>query len=166
MYWSVMNECMMCVNAWCIYTVKPTWRHGTASALASLVSILLWGEDHLHRAESVLQNCVMGRCANLHIHVLLHLPFLLLHLLEEFRLNYTNEINQHKWLIIVAYFLNTFHCTNLISLRFLKCFSSPFPSFIKMLIGTHSHSTAKQWSNNSMSIDGYIYKEIILGMFV
>ena len=26
-------------------------------------------------AESVLQNCVMGRCANLHIHILLHLPF-------------------------------------------------------------------------------------------
>ena len=26
-------------------------------------------------AESVLQNCVMGRCANLHIHVLLNLPF-------------------------------------------------------------------------------------------
>ena len=75
MCWSVMNECMMCVNAWCIYTVKPTWRHGTTSALTSLISILLWGEDHLHRAESVLQNCVMGRCANLHIHVQLHLPF-------------------------------------------------------------------------------------------
>ena len=54
---------MMCVNMWCIYSVKPTWRHGTASALTSLISIWLRGEGHLCRAESVLQNCVMGRCA-------------------------------------------------------------------------------------------------------
>ena len=53
----------LCVNACCIYSVKPTWRHGTASALTSLISILPRGEGHLHRAESVLQNCVMGRCA-------------------------------------------------------------------------------------------------------
>ena len=61
------DEVTDCVNVWCIYTVKPTWRHGTASALTSLISILLQGEGCLHRAESVLQNCVMGRCANLHI---------------------------------------------------------------------------------------------------
>ena len=54
---------MMCVNACCIYSVKPTWRHSTASALTSLISIWLRGEGHLHRAESVLQTCVMGRCA-------------------------------------------------------------------------------------------------------
>ena len=53
----------LCVNMWGIYSVKPTWRHGTASALTSLISIWLRGEGHLHRAESVLQNCVMGRCA-------------------------------------------------------------------------------------------------------
>ena len=35
-----------CVNAWCIYTVKPTWKHDTASALTLLISILLWGEGH------------------------------------------------------------------------------------------------------------------------
>ena len=55
--------CMKCVNTCCIYSVKPTWRHGTASALTLLISIWLRGEGHLHRAESVLQNCVMGRCA-------------------------------------------------------------------------------------------------------
>ena len=27
------------------------------------------------KVESVCQNCVMGRGANLHIHILLHLPF-------------------------------------------------------------------------------------------
>ena len=53
----------LCVNACCIYSVKPTWRHGTASALTSLISILPRGEGHSRRAESVLQNCVMGRCA-------------------------------------------------------------------------------------------------------
>ena len=51
------------MNACCIYSVKPTWRHGTASALTSLISILPRGEGRSHRAESVLQNCVMGRCA-------------------------------------------------------------------------------------------------------
>ena len=53
----------LCVNAWGIYSVKPTWRHGTAPALTSLISIQLWGDGRLRRAESVLQNCVMGRCA-------------------------------------------------------------------------------------------------------
>ena len=53
----------LCGNACCIYSVKPTWRHGTASALTSLISILLRGEGRSRRAESVLQNCVMGRCA-------------------------------------------------------------------------------------------------------
>ena len=54
-----------CVNAWCIYSVKPTWRHGTAStSLAYVKAIYL-------KVESVCQNCVMGRCANLHIHILL-----------------------------------------------------------------------------------------------
>ena len=60
--WCWWNACL-CVNACCIYSVKPTWRHGTASALTSLISILPRGEGHLRRAESVLQNCVMGRCA-------------------------------------------------------------------------------------------------------
>ena len=59
MWWNAW----LCVNACCIYSVKPTWRHGTASALTSLISILPRGEGHLRRAESVLQNCVMGRCA-------------------------------------------------------------------------------------------------------
>ena len=27
------------------------------------------------KVESVHQNCIMGRCANLHIHILLHLTF-------------------------------------------------------------------------------------------
>ena len=53
----------MCVNACCIYSVKPIWRHSTASALTSLIGIWLRGEGRLRRAESVLQNCVMGRCA-------------------------------------------------------------------------------------------------------
>ena len=57
-----------CVEVQCLNSEKPTWRHCTASALTLLISMLLWGEGHLHRAESVLQNCVIGRCANLHIH--------------------------------------------------------------------------------------------------
>ena len=59
----MMWSAWLCLNAWGIYTVKPTWRHGTASAFTLLISIQLWGEGRLHRAESVLQNCVMGRCA-------------------------------------------------------------------------------------------------------
>ena len=37
----------LCVNACCIYSVKPTWRHGTASALTSLISILPRGEGRI-----------------------------------------------------------------------------------------------------------------------
>ena len=36
---------------------------------------------------------------------------------KKFRLNYRNELNQLKLLIIVAYFVNTFYCTNLIFLN-------------------------------------------------
>ena len=59
--WDGMHDCVW--TRACIYSVKPTWRHGTASALTSLISILLRGEGRSHRAESVLQNCVMGRRA-------------------------------------------------------------------------------------------------------
>ena len=38
--WFLWSECVLkCVNVWCIYSVKPTWRHSTASALTSLISI-------------------------------------------------------------------------------------------------------------------------------
>ena len=39
---------------------------GTASTSLEYVKVICVG------VESVLQNCVMGRCANLHIHILLH----------------------------------------------------------------------------------------------
>ena len=41
-------------------------------------------------------------------------------------------------------------------IRVLKLFNLPFPSFMKMLIGTHSHGSAKQWSHNSLCMHGYI----------
>ena len=42
---------------------------GTASTSLAYVKAICIG------VESVCQNCVMGRCASLHIHILLHLPF-------------------------------------------------------------------------------------------
>ena len=74
-YLTVVLCCVLCEgvwwsddnvwNAWCIYSVKPTWRHGTAStSLAYVKAICL-------KVESVHQNCVTGRCVNLHIHILL-----------------------------------------------------------------------------------------------
>ena len=44
-------------------------------------------------------------------------PFLLLHFLRKFRLNYTHKLNKHTWLIIVSYFVNTFYCTNFMFLH-------------------------------------------------
>ena len=44
----------------------------TASASA-LIGQLHWVKVILVGAESVHQNCVIGRCANLHIHILLQL---------------------------------------------------------------------------------------------
>ena len=37
-------------------------------------------------AESVCQNCVIGRCAHLHIHILLHLPSLFYFFFSNLRL--------------------------------------------------------------------------------
>ena len=83
--------------------------------------------------------------------------FLLLYLLTKFRLNYRNEINQHKWLIIVVYFVNTFHCTNFIFLHeIFEEFQLTFSFFHENVDGTHSHGSAKQWSHNSMFIHKYI----------
>ena len=61
-----MEMCM------CLYSAKPTWRHGTASALTSRICILLWVKAVCVGAESVLQNCVIG---DVFICILLHLPF-------------------------------------------------------------------------------------------
>ena len=43
--------------------------------------------------------------------------FLLLYLLTKFSLNYTHEMHQHELFIIVAYFVNAYHCTNFIILH-------------------------------------------------
>ena len=43
--------------------------------------------------------------------------FLLLHFLRKFRLNYTHELYIHTLLIIVAYFVNTFYCINVMFLH-------------------------------------------------
>ena len=48
---------------------KTTWRHGTASTSLAYVKAV-----HL-KVESLCQNCVMGRCASLHIHILLQVSF-------------------------------------------------------------------------------------------
>ena len=81
-----------CVTAWCIYTVKPTWRHCTASALTSLISILLWGEGHSHRSWICAPKLCHGQMCYLHIHVLLHM----LHLIWESR-----RIMHYSFLAIV-----------------------------------------------------------------
>ena len=60
-------------NVWiwkcaCAYITKNLLEDtNTASALTSLICILLWMKAICIRAESVLQKCVMGRWANLHI---------------------------------------------------------------------------------------------------
>ena len=54
-------------------------------------------------------------------------------------------------------------------MRFFKCFSLPFPSFMTMLIGTQSHGSEKQWWHNSVSMHGYILtstKRSFFGNFV
>ena len=51
----------------CLYGAKPTWRHSTASALTSCISILLWGEGHLHRGWICAPNLCHRRCAHLYI---------------------------------------------------------------------------------------------------
>ena len=43
--------------------------------------------------------------------------FLLLYLLTKFSLNYTHEMDKHSLFIIMAYFVNAFHCTNFIILH-------------------------------------------------
>ena len=48
---------------------------------------------------------------------ILYFAFLLLYLLTKFSLNYTHEMHQHELFIIVAYFVNAFHCTNVIILH-------------------------------------------------
>ena len=66
----VMNACEGW-SMWCLYSVRPTWRHQYSCNL-STNWIASQGEDHLHWAESVHQNCVIGRCAHLHICIWLH----------------------------------------------------------------------------------------------
>ena len=81
--------------------------------------------------------------------------FLLLYLLIKFRLNYTHEMYQHQWFIIVAYFINVFHCTNFIFLQeIFQVFQLTFSYLMIMLIGTQSHGSEKQWWHNSVSIHG------------
>ena len=41
-------------------------------------------------------------------------------------------------------------------MRFLKCCSLPFPAFMRVLMDTHSHGSAKHWLYSSLSIHGYL----------
>ena len=51
------DDMEMCM---CLWSTKPTWRHQHSFSL-DLSHLHMW------RAESVLQNCVVGWCVNLHI---------------------------------------------------------------------------------------------------
>ena len=127
-----------------------------------------------HYNKSNISSYFLYACMNLFLHIcylnhfylfICHLlvctisffSFLLLHFLAKFRLKYTHELHTHTLLIIVAYFVNTFYCTNLCSfMRFFQCFISPFPAFIIISICTHSHVNAKHWWHTSISIHRYI----------
>ena len=98
---------------------------------------------------------------SLFLSVICYVSIFFLYLLMKFMLNYTHEMHQNKWFIIVVYFVNVFYCANCISFnRFFKCFSLPFPSFMTMLIGIQSHGSEKHWWHNSMSMHGYILTSI------
>ena len=83
--------------------------------------------------------------------------FLLWYLLTKFSHNYTHEMLQNSWFIIVVYFVNAYHCTNFMTLHeILKCCNLPFPAFMTVLTDTHSQGIAKHWSHSSISIHGYL----------
>ena len=41
-------------------------------------------------------------------------------------------------------------------MRFLKCYSLPFPAFMTLFTDRHSHGSAKHWSYSSVSIHRYL----------
>ena len=78
--WSAVVLSLWCsVGMWC-----SVWMHGVFilwNLLEDIAQLQPWPCSLAYcsgvkaiciRAESVFQNCVMGRCANLHIHILLH----------------------------------------------------------------------------------------------
>ena len=84
-------------------------------------------------------------------------PVLVLYILMKFMLNYTHEMHQHQWFIIVVYFVHVFHCTYFIFLQVIfQVFQLNFSFFHAMLISTQWHGSEKHWWHNSVSMHGYL----------
>ena len=73
-------------------------------------------------------------------------PFLFVHFLRKFKVNYIDELYTDISFIIVSYFVYTFYYTHVLLFHeIFSVFQLTFFAVIIMSICTHSHSSAKHW---------------------
>ena len=84
-------------------------------------------------------------------------PFLFVHFLRKFRVNYIDELYTDISFIIVSYFVYTFYYTHVLLFHeIFSVFQLTFFAVIIMSICTHSHGSAKHWWHSSWSIVWYM----------